>query len=89
MPPPRRPRPSEAEVTTFVTGLEQALDAVAAADPDPGRPVLHRLNRTEYANVVRDLVKLEIDAEGLLPPDDMSQGYDNMSDVLTVSPALL
>jgi hypothetical protein len=51
--------------------------------------VLHRLNRTEYANVVRDLVGLQVDAEGLLPPDDMSQGYDNMSDVLTVSPALL
>jgi hypothetical protein len=89
MPPPRRPRPDESTVTAFVTGLEAAIDSAAAREPNPGRPVLHRLNRTEYANVVRDLVGLEVDGETLLPPDDMSQGYDNMSDVLTVSPALL
>ena len=89
MPPPRRPRPDESTVTAFVTGLEAAIDSAAARAPNPGRPVLHRLNRTEYANVVRDLVGLEVDGETLLPPDDMSQGYDNMSDVLTVSPALL
>ena len=89
MPPPRRPRPDESAVTAFVTGLEAAIDSAAARAPNPGRPVLHRLNRTEYANVVRDLVGLEVDGETLLPPDDMSQGYDNMSDVLTVSPALL
>jgi mono/diheme cytochrome c family protein len=89
MPPPRRPRPDESTVTAFVTGLEAAIDLAAASTPNPGRPVLHRLNRTEYANVVRDLVGLAVDGETLLPPDDMSQGYDNMSDVLTVSPALL
>ena len=89
MPPPRRPRPEAADISVFLTGLETAIDLAAAADPNPGRPVLHRLNRTEYANVVRDLVGLDVDAEGLLPPDDMSLGYDNMSDVLTVSPALL
>ena len=89
MPPPRRPRPEAADISVFLTGLETAIDLAAAADPNPGRPVLHRLNRTEYANAVRDLVGLDVDAEGLLPPDDMSLGYDNMSDVLTVSPALL
>jgi len=89
MPPPRRPRPDAPTLTAFVSGLEAAIDAAAADEPNPGRPVLHRLNRTEYANVIRDLVGLQVDAEGLLPPDDMSQGYDNMSDVLTVSPALL
>ena len=89
MPPPGRPRPEAAVVERFVQGLETSIDRAAALDPNPGRPVLHRLNRTEYANVVRDLVGLEVRAETLLPPDDMSQGYDNMSDVLTVSPALL
>jgi len=89
MPPPRRPRPDAETVTTFVEALELEVDRAAAADPNPGRPVLHRLNRTEYANVVRDLLAIEVNAEALLPPDDMSQGYDNMSDVLTISPALL
>ena len=89
MPPASRPRPDDTTLAAFVDGLEREIDRVAAADPNPGRPVLHRLNRTEYANVVRDLLGLEVNAESLLPPDDMSQGYDNMSDVLTVSPALL
>jgi|TARA_B100002003_G_scaffold184485_1_gene172857 mono/diheme cytochrome c family protein len=89
MPPPRRPRPDEATLVAFVDGLEREIDRAAAADPNPGRPVLHRLNRTEYANAMRDLLEIEVNAESLLPPDDMSQGYDNMSDVLTVSPALL
>ena len=89
MPPARRPRPDEATLAAFVEGLEREIDRAAAADPNPGRPVLHRLNRTEYANIVRDLLGLEVHVESLLPPDDMSQGYDNMSDVLTVSPALL
>ncbi len=89
MPPARRPRPDEATLAGFVEGLEREIDRAAAADPNPGRPVLHRLNRTEYANAVRDLLGLEVNVESLLPADDMSQGYDNMSDVLTVSPALL
>ena len=89
MPPPGRPRPDKARINAFVDDLEETIDRAAATDPNPGRPVLHRLNRTEYANVIRDLLLLDIDAEVLLPPDDMSQGFDNMSDVLTVSPALL
>ena len=89
MPPPRRPRPDAATLAGFIDGLEREIDRAAVADPNPGRPVLHRLNRTEYGNAVRDLLGLDVNVEALLPPDDMSQGYDNMSDVLTISPALL
>ena len=58
-------------------------------DPDPGAPALHRLNRTEYANVVRDLLALDVDVSALLPPDDSAAGFDNIADVLGVSPALI
>lgn len=89
MPPPGLPRP---DATTFkaMTGfLEGEIDKAATVQPNPGRPALHRLNRTEYANSVRDLLNVPVDANSLLPPDDMSHGFDNMADVLTVSPALL
>lgn len=89
MPPEGRPRPEAPVIAAFIDQLEARLDRAAAAAPNPGRPILHRLNRTEYANAVRDLFGLEIDTTSLLPADDMSQGYDNMSDVLTVSPTLL
>ena len=89
MPPPGMPRPEPEEVSAFVDGIESDLDARWRQAPDPGRPVLHRLNRTEYENAVRDILDLEVDARTLLPPDDMTQGFDNMSDVLTVSPTLL
>ena len=86
MPPPGMPRPKAADANAFVSTLETAIDQAAAARPHPGRPALHRLNRTEYANAIRDLLDLRIDASALLPPDDMSRGFDNMSDVLTISP---
>ena len=89
MPPEGRPRPEPPVIAAFIDQLETRLDRAAAAAPNPGRPILHRLNRTEYANAIRDLHGLDVDATSLLPPDDMSQGYDNMSDVLTVSPTLL
>ena len=89
MPPDGRPRPEPPVIAAFIDQLETRLDRAAAAAPNPGRPILHRLNRTEYANAIRDLLGLDVDATSLLPPDDMSQGYDNMSDVLTVSPTLL
>jgi hypothetical protein len=89
MPPAGLPRPEPDELDSFIRDLENEIDADAAALPNPGRPVLHRLNRTEYRNSVRDLLALDVNVEALLPPDDMSQGYDNMSDVLTVSPTLL
>jgi mono/diheme cytochrome c family protein len=90
MPPVGRPRPDAAAVKVFVSALEGALDRAAAAAPNPGRPVTHRVTRTEYANAIRDLLALDIDARGLLPVDDTDQhGFDNNSEVLSISPALL
>ncbi|MCY4077134.1 MAG: DUF1592 domain-containing protein [Acidobacteria bacterium] len=89
MPPPPRRRPAEAVYDGFAGWLETTLDAAAAADPRPGRPALHRLNRTEYANAVRDLLALEVDVTTLLPPDDSTHGFDNIADALGVSPLLL
>ena len=89
MPPPRRPRPDEATYAAFVDWLEAGLDRAAAADPNPGTETAHRLNRTEYVNAVRDLLALEIDGRELLPADDLSYGFDNIADVLSLSPALL
>ena len=89
MPPAGRLRPAASAIATFVSAVEAGIDRVAAVQPNPGRPILQRLNRTEYGNAVRDLLDLEVDTESLLPPDDMSQGFDNMSDVLTISPTLL
>jgi hypothetical protein len=89
MPPPGMPRPNVQIVKAFAASLESELDRAAAANPNPGRPALHRLNRTEYANSVRDLLDVQVDVSALLPPDDMSHGFDNMADVLTVSPTLM
>ena len=89
MPPPGRPKPSEAEYEGMAARLETAVDAVAQASPNPGRrPAVHRLNRAEYANAVRDLLALEIDVRSLLPADDSGYGFDNIADVLSVSPML-
>ena len=90
MPPAGRPRPDKAAVTGFVTALEAALDRESSASPNPGRPVTHRLNRTEYTNAVRDLLAVEIDPRAFLPADDTDQhGFDNNGEVLSISPALL
>jgi hypothetical protein len=89
MPPPGAPRPDAGTIKAFAGSLESALDRVAAAHPNPGRPALHRLNRAEYHNSIRDLLDLDIDAAALLPADDMSHGFDNMADALTISPALM
>ena len=89
MPPPPRRRPAEAVYDGFAAWLETALDEAAAAEPRPGRPALHRLNRTEYANAVRDLLALDVDVTTLLPPDDSTHGFDNIADALGVSPLLL
>jgi hypothetical protein len=89
MPPPGAPRPPAATLSGFVSSLENALDRSAALNPNPGAPALHRLNRTEYANSIRDLLDLRIDAAKFLPADDLSHGFDNMADVLTVSPTLM
>ena len=89
MPPAKMPRPDEATYESFAAYLEAELDGAAAAKPNPGRPLVHRLNRAEYANAVRDLLAMEIDGAALLPPDDSGYGFDNIGDVLTVSPLLL
>lgn len=89
MPPGGAPRPDRATMDAFASKLEMELDRAAAAHPDPGFTGLHRLNRTEYANAIRDLLALDIDASTLLPADDSSEGFDNIADALGVSPALV
>jgi mono/diheme cytochrome c family protein len=89
MPPAGVPRPSAEARTALVSYLESSLDRAARQAPNPGRPLAHRLNRTEYANAVRDLLDLRIDASTMLPSDDSSGGFDNNADVLGVSPVLL
>ena len=86
MPPPGAPRPEGATYAAVTAHLENALDAAASAIPNPGRVPVHRLNRTEYANAIRNLLGLDIDARGVLPADDANQeGFDNVASVLTVS----
>ncbi|MCY4509087.1 MAG: DUF1587 domain-containing protein, partial [Acidobacteria bacterium] len=91
MPPPGRRRPDPATYTAVAARLEGALDAAWAADPYPGRgSAVHRINRTEYANAVRDLFALDIDVSSLLPGDETADGsFDNFADVLTISRAHL
>jgi hypothetical protein len=89
MPPPDMPRPELAEYEGLRDWLEASIDRSAAAHATPGSVVLHRLNRTEYANAIRDLLDLQIDAAALLPPDDSANGFDNIAGSLTISPTLL
>jgi hypothetical protein len=89
MPPPGLPRPDVATTRAFVVSLEHVIDTAAKANPNPGRPALHRLNRTEYSNAIHDILNVDINVAALLPPDDMSHGFDNMADVLTMSPLLM
>jgi Protein of unknown function (DUF1592)/Protein of unknown function (DUF1588)/Protein of unknown function (DUF1585)/Protein of unknown function (DUF1587)/Protein of unknown function (DUF1595)/Planctomycete cytochrome C len=89
MPPSGARRPERPVIDTFAANLETAIDRAAAAKPNPGSTALHRLNRTEYANAIRDLLGLPIDATTLLPPDDAAEGFDNVADVLGVSPLLI
>src|SRR5262245_11212720 len=89
MPPSGAPRPARAALDGFVASLQTQIDRAAAAKPFAGTPALHRLNRAEYSNAVRDLLALDVDAASLLPPDDSAAGFDNIADVLGVSPALI
>ena len=89
MPPSGLPAPQPAVRAKFVATLESALDAAAAADPNPGRPPAHRLNRAEYSNAVRDLLDLGLDVSAMLPIDDSGYGFDNIAAVLSLTPALL
>jgi len=89
MPPSGAPRPERAALDEFAGRLETSLDKNAAQHFNPGTVGLHRLNRAEYANAVRDLLALHVDVSTLLPSDDSSEGFDNIADALGVSPALL
>src|SRR4051812_28359941 len=89
MPPAGMKRPDRAAQEQFVAWAEGALDRAARERPDPGRvDAFHRLNRTEYRNAVRDLLDLDVDVNGSLPPDDASYGFDNIAGVLKISPTL-
>jgi mono/diheme cytochrome c family protein len=95
MPPAGMPRPDQATYNSVATFLETELDRAAVAKPNPGTlPLLHRLSRTEYENSIRDLLALdalpkEMDYSLLLPPDNSSSGFDNIADLLFVSPAIM
>ena len=87
MPPVGLPRPGKASIDKLATWLENTLDTSAVTNPNPGRTMIHRLNRTEYANAIKDVLNLDVDASELLPPDDSADGFDNIAQMLTISPA--
>lgn len=90
MPPVGIPvRPNEDEYQELLAYLQGKLNRAAHDEPNPGRPAVHRLNRTEYANAIRDILALDIDAGALLPPDNVGYGFDNIAEVLSVSPLLM
>jgi hypothetical protein len=90
MPPPGIRRPDNAAYDAVAESLEAELDRAAAAHVNPGRTAsLHRLNRTEYANAVRDLIAVEVDAQAMLPPDEQAYGFDTNAEALAMQPALL
>ncbi len=90
MPPPTvRTRPAPEVAAAFATFLEKTLDAEAAVRPNPGRAPVHRLNRAEYSNAIRDLLAVDVNPGAWLPVDDSGYGFDNIAAVLSTSPALL
>jgi hypothetical protein len=89
MPPSGQPRPSSAAVDSFVKAFETRIDEAAAAHPYSKAPELHRMNRREYHNEIRDLLNVDVDVSALLPPDARTGSFDNMSDALTINPTLM
>ncbi len=89
MPPARKPRPTEAEKKRLADWIKLAVFESDPREPDPGRVTLRRLNRTEYRNTIRDLMGIDFDTEREFPPDDTGHGFDNIGDVLTLSPMLI
>ncbi|MBZ5673567.1 MAG: DUF1592 domain-containing protein [Acidobacteriia bacterium] len=90
MPPPGMPRPDNATYDAVADWLESGIDRAAAAHVNPGRTAsLHRLNRAEYANAVRDLIGVEVDPQAMLPPDEQAFGFENNAEALSMPPALL
>ena len=89
MPPEKKPRPSAEQQQTLERWIKYAAFGIDPQNPDPGRVTVRRLNRVEYRNSVRDLMGIDFNAEVEFPPDDTGYGFDNIGDVLTVSPMLL
>ncbi len=89
MPPPGARQPESGERKTFFAALENSLDDAAAKNPNPGRVALHRLNRTEYANEIASILGVQVDVNSILPADDTADGFDNIANVLKVSPSFL
>ena len=89
MPPSGARRPAPEQIATFVTALESRMDALAAADPNPGWRPFQRLNRAEYAREIKTILDLDVDVTAFLPADTISDGFDNVADVQTFSPTLM
>ena len=90
MPPPGNKQPAADTIHSFIHWMEGNLDAAAVSRPaDPGRVALHRLNRKEYANAIWDLLAVRVDPNTVLPQDDVIDGFDNVANVLQVSPSFL
>ncbi len=90
MPPPKLPRPDNATYDKVASYLESEIDRAAAAHANPGHQAsLHRLNRAEYANAVRDLIAVDVDPQAMLPPDQQAFGFENNAEALSMQPALL
>ena len=89
MPPAGNRQPPKDARLGFISYMETELDKAAQANPQPGRVALHRLNRKEYANAVRDLLSVKPDVNSMLPQDDVAEGFDNVANVLQVSPSFL
>jgi hypothetical protein len=89
MPPSGAKRPADAALTRFVGALESRMDAIAAADPDPGWRPFQRVNRAEYAREIKYLLGLDVDVTAFLPADTISDGFDNVADVQTFSATLM
>ena len=89
MPPSGAPRPDRARLDAFAASLETRLDRAATSGAHLRTPALHRLNRAEYTNAIRDLLDVEVDVSSLLPSDDSNEGFDNIAEALGVSPVLI
>ena len=89
MPPAGMPQPPAEARKSLTAYLETELDHAAAIHPNPGRPAIHRLNRAEYSNAIRDLLALDVQPGSSLPPDDSGYGFDNIGEVLSMSPVLV
>jgi hypothetical protein len=89
MPPKNKSHPSAEQIEQIEKWIKGSVFMIDPDNPDPGRVTLHRLNRVEYRNTIRDLLAVDFDTDSQFPPDDAGHGFDNIGDVLTLSPLLL